>query len=71
MSSISSIAFSSLQSATAQLQASTANIASSGSSGDLADMIVSQAAAQTNVSISLDMIRADAQAMQQLVDILV
>ncbi len=76
MSSISSIAMSSsimsgMQYAVAQAQTSANTIASARSSGDLADAIVQQAAAATNVSMSLQMIRADHDATQQLLDILV
>ena len=63
MSSIGSIAFASMQSAAN-------SIAKAGSDADLADKIVRQAAAQANVSISLKMIRAEAQATQQMLDIL-
>jgi hypothetical protein len=71
MSSISSVAMSGMHYAAAQAQTSANNIASASSSGDLADVIVQQAAAATNVSMSLHMIRADHDAMQQLIDILV
>jgi hypothetical protein len=71
MSSISSIALSGMQSAAAQWQSSAKSVASSGSSADLAEAIVTQAAAQTNVQMSMQMIRADHDATQQLIDILV
>jgi hypothetical protein len=76
MSSISSIANSSMamsgmQSAAAQWQTSANTIANASSACDLADAVVQQAAAATNVSMSLHMIRADYDATQQLVDILV
>ncbi|MDO8878808.1 MAG: hypothetical protein Q8M24_22985 [Pseudolabrys sp.] len=71
MSSISSIAFSGMQSAAAQFQTSANNIARSGSSNDLADDIVDAVTAQANVSISLQMIRAEKKMTQALVDILV
>ncbi len=71
MSSISSIAMSSMQSAVAQAQTSANTIASARSSGDLADIIVQQSTAATNVSMSLQMIRADHDATQALIDILV
>lgn len=76
MSSISSIAMSSsamsgMQFAAAQAQTSANTIANASSAGDLADAVVQQAAAATNVSMSLHMIRADHDATQQLVDILV
>ena len=71
MSSISSIAFSGLQSAAAQFQTSANNIAKSGSSSDLTGDIVDAVAAKANVSISLEMIRAEQKMTQALVDILV
>jgi hypothetical protein len=76
MSSISAIAMSfsalsGMQSAAAQWQASANTMAKAGSSGDLAEVVVQQAAAATNVSMSLQMIRADYDATQQLLDILV
>lgn len=71
MSSISSIAFAGMQSAAAQFQTSANNIARSGSSSDLAGDIVDAVTAQANVSISLQMIRAEQKMTQALVDILV
>ena len=71
MSSISSIAFAGMQSAAAQFQASANNIARSGSSSDLASDIVDAVTAQANVSISLQMIKAEQKMTQALVDILV
>ena len=60
-----------LQAATAQFQTSANNIARSGSSSDLAGDIVDAVAAKANVSISLQMIRAEQEMTQALVDILV
>jgi hypothetical protein len=71
MSSISAMAVSGMQSAAAQWQTSANTMAKAGSSGDLAEIVVQQAAAATNVSMSLQMIRADYDATQQLLDILV
>ena len=65
------MAMSGMQYAAAQAQTSANNIANASSPGDLADAIVQQTAAATNVSISLQMIRADHDATQQLIDILV
>jgi flagellar hook protein FlgE len=59
MSSISSVALSGMQSAASRMQASANNIANPNSGSDLADNIVEQAVAQSNVSMSLQMIRAD------------
>ncbi len=75
MSSISSIADSSsamsvMQYAATQAQSSANNIANASSSSDMAEAIVQQAAAATNVQASLKMIRADHDATQQLIDIL-
>jgi len=71
MSSIGSIALSGMQSAAAQWQTSANTIANASSASGLADAVAQQAAAATNVSMSLHMIRADHDATQQLVDILV
>jgi flagellar hook protein FlgE len=71
MSSISSIALSGMQTATARFQSSTNNIANPNSGSDLADNIVEQAVAQANISMSLQMIRADHDMTQALLDILV
>ncbi len=71
MSSISSIALSGMQAATAQWQTSANNIARSGSSGDLAGDIVGAVTAQANVSISLQMIKAEHDATKALLDIIV
>jgi hypothetical protein len=71
MSSISSMALSGMQAATAQFQSSASKIANPNSGADLADQIVQQAAAQSNVSIQLQMIRAEQDLTQALVDILV
>lgn len=68
---MSSSALSGMQSAAAQWQTAANSVANPSLSGDLADIIVQQAAAATNVSMSLQMIRADHDATQQLVDILV
>ena len=68
---ISSVSMSGLQAATAQFQTSANNIAKSGTSSDIAGDIVDAVAAQANVSISLQMIRAEAKMTQALVDILV
>jgi flagellar hook protein FlgE len=70
MSSISSIALSGMQTATARFQSSANNIANPNSGSDLADNIVEQAVAQANVSMSLQMIRADHDMTQALLDIL-
>lgn len=70
MSSISSIALSGLQSAAAQFQTSANNIAKSGSSSDLTGDIVDAVAAKANVSINLEMIRAEQKMTQALIDIL-
>jgi hypothetical protein len=71
MSSISSIALSGIQSAAAQWQTSANNIASSSSSSDLSGDIVGAVTAQANVSIGLQMIKAEQKMTQALVDILV
>jgi hypothetical protein len=71
MSSISSMALSGMQAAAAQFQSSASKIANPSSGADLADQIVQQAAAQSNVSIQLQMIRAEQDLTQALVDILV
>lgn len=71
MSSISSVALSGMQAATAQFQSAASKIANPNSGADLADQIVQQAAAQSNVSIQLQMIRAEQDMTQALVDILV
>lgn len=60
-----------LQAATAQFQTSANNIAKSGTSSDLAGDIVDAVAAKANVSISLQMIRAEQEMTKALVDILV
>jgi flagellar hook protein FlgE len=71
MSSISSIALSGMQSAASRMQTSANNIANPNSGSDLANNIVEQVVAQTNVSMSLQMIRADHEMTQALLDILV
>jgi len=71
MSSISSVALSGMQSAASRMQASANNIANPNSGSDLADNIIEQAVAQSNVSMSLQMIRADHDMTQALLDILV
>ena len=71
MSSISSIALSGMHTAAARIQTSANNIANPNSGSDLADNIVEQAVAQSNVSMSLQMIKADHDMTQQLIDILV
>ena len=71
MSSIGSIALSGMQAATTRLQSSANNIANPNAGGDLADNIAEQVVAQSNVSMSLKMIRADHDMTQALLDILV
>jgi hypothetical protein len=71
MSSIGSIAFAGMQSAMAQFQTSANNIANPSSSGDLEGDIVGAVTAQANVSIGLQMIKAEQKMTQALVDILV
>lgn len=71
MSSISSIAFSGVQAASAQFQASANNIANPNSGSNLINDVVNATAAQTDVSMGLKMIKADYEMTQQLVDILV
>ncbi len=65
------MALSGMQAATAQFQSSASKIANPNSGADLADQIVQQVAAQSNVSIQLQMIRAEQDLTQALVDILV
>ena len=70
MSSISSIALSGMQAATARFQTSANNIANPNSGSDLADNVANTVVAQSSVSISLRMIKADHDMTQQLIDIL-
>jgi flagellar hook protein FlgE len=70
MSSISSIALSGMHAAFSRMQTSANNIANPNAGSDLADDIVEQAVAQANVSMSLQMIKADHDMTQQLIDIL-
>ena len=60
-----------LQSATAQFQSAAGRIANPNSSSDIAGDIVDAVAAKANVSISLEMIKAEQKMTQALVDILV
>lgn len=71
MSSIGSIAFSGIQAATQRLQTSAGNIANPNSGADLASEVVDQVTAQAGVSLGLQMIKADHDMTQQLIDILV
>lgn len=71
MSSIGSVSLAGLQSAMAQFQTSANSIAKSGTSTDIAGDIVDAVAAKANVSISLQMIKAESDATKQLLDILV
>lgn len=71
MSSIGSVSFAGLQSATAQFQSAAGRIANAGSTSDIAADIVDAVAAKANVSISLQMIKAESDATKQLLDILV
>ena len=71
MSNISSTSFAGLQSAMAQFQTSASNIANPNSTSDIAGDIVDAVAAKANVSISLEMIKAEQKMTQALVDILV
>ena len=70
MSSISSIALSGMQAATARFQTSANNIANPNSGSDLSDNIANTVVAQASFSMSLQMIRADHEMTQQLIDIL-
>ncbi|OYX79942.1 MAG: hypothetical protein B7Y77_01210 [Bradyrhizobium sp. 35-63-5] len=70
MSSISSIAFSGIQAATAQFQSSANNIANPNSGSNLVNDVVNATTAQTGVELGLKMIKADYEMSQQLVDIL-
>jgi flagellar hook-associated protein FlgK len=70
MSSISSIALSGVQAATAQFQTSANNIANPNSGGSLVNDVVNATTAQTGVELGLKMIRADHDMTQQLIDIL-
>lgn len=71
MSSISSIALSGMQAATARFQTAASHVANPNSGGDLAGDVVEQVVAQANVSMNLRMIRADYDMTQALLDILV
>ncbi len=70
MSSISSIALSGMQAATARLQSSANNIANPNSGSDLAGDVANTVVAQASVSMNLQMIKADHDMTQQLIDIL-
>jgi flagellar basal body rod protein FlgC len=71
MSSISSIVLTGMHAAFSRMQTSASNIANPNAGSDLADNIVEQAVAQSNVSMGLQMIRAEHDATQALLDILV
>ena len=71
MSSIGSVSLAGLQSATAQFQSAAGSIANPNSSSDVAGDIVDAVATKANVSISLEMIKAEQKMTQALVDILV
>lgn len=71
MSSIGTVSLAGLQSATAQFQSAAGRIANPNSSSDIAGDIVDAVAAKANVSISLEMIKAEQKMTQALVDILV
>ena len=71
MSSIGSVSLAGLQSATAQFQSAAGRIANPGSTGDIAADIVDAVTAKANVSISLQMIKAEQEMTKALVDILV
>ena len=71
MSSIGSVSLAGLQSATVQFQSAAGRIANPGSTGDIAAGIVDAVAAKANVSISLQMIKAEQEMTKALVDILV
>ena len=70
MSSISSIAYSGIQAATAQFQSSPNNIANPNSGSNLVNDVVNATTSQTGVELGLKMIKADYEMSQQLVDIL-